>query len=151
MATAAAPVSEPAACECEGCRAACETRPGFFRADEIEPLAHVLGLSVDEMVKRHLQFDYFEHHEIADGEEVRMLVPRLKGHVGGSRIPWWPTGRCHWFVDGKCAIHTKGKPAECRGLGHIDGADVSADRVAIVRTWLDRQDWVRALMEKHLP
>lgn len=126
-------------CSCTGCQEACQRRPGFFTADQIEPLAKNLGLSLKELIREHLQFDYWSGGEL---EETHMLVPRYLGQMGGSDVPWWPVGTCHWFVDGKCQIHSLGKPAECRALGHIDGKNVSADREAIVRTWVDKQDWV---------
>lgn len=136
----------PPACQCESCRAACQRRPGFFTADQIEPLAGKLGLSIEEMFRDHLQVDYWSGGDL---EDTYMFVPRYAGMAGGSDVPWWPTGTCHWFVDGKCQIHALGKPAECRGLGHINGELVTADREAIVRTWVDKQDWVRKLQESH--
>lgn len=130
----------PGECSCQDCKNACAHRPGFFRREQIEPLANALNLTVPELVQKHLQVDFFSGDDV---EDVCMLVPRLKGERGGTQIDNDPRGVCHWFVDGKCRIHQLGKPAECAELVHgPDGQQVKVDRVAIARTWVGQEEFI---------
>lgn len=134
-------------CACHHCRAACSRRPGFFRRQQIEPLAVRLNMTVQEFAKAHCQVDFFTStkHKLID---ICMLVPRLKGYPGGSQIPGDPRGVCHWLIKGRCTIHTLGKPAECAELTHVPGSTedyVDMDREAMAATWLGAQPWIEEL------
>lgn len=129
-------------CSCASCQQACAYRPGFFRRDQIEPLATALNLSVPELVRKHLQVDFFSGKG-TDYEDVAMLVPRLKGERGGTQIDEDPRGVCHWLIDGKCQIHTLGKPAECAQLHHgPNGEHLKGDRDAIASTWVGAEEFI---------
>jgi hypothetical protein len=129
-------------CSCKDCQSACAFRPGFFRRDQIEPLAAALNLSVPELVRKHLQVDFYSG-EGTDYEDTAMLVPRLKGERGGTQIDQDPRGVCHWLINGRCQIHNLGKPAECAELGHgEDGKRLKGDRDAIAATWKGAGEWI---------
>jgi len=133
------------ACTCAGCQQACAYRPGFFRREQIEPLAAALGLTVPELVRKHLQIDFWAGPE-TDHEETMMLVPRLKGQRGGTQIGKDPRGVCHWLIAGRCAIHTLGKPAECVALQHNkDGGYLPVDRGGIAATWREHEEFIEAV------
>lgn len=113
------------ACSCDSCKAACSYKPGWFSPDQIEPLAANLGLTPQELFDQHLQVDWW-----VDDPDVFVLSPRLRHETGGSMMPVDSTGECHWFVDGKCAIHDLGKPFECQQLDHskVNHHEAAADR-----------------------
>jgi hypothetical protein len=128
------------------CQNACQHRPGFFRADQIAPLAKALNLTVKELFDQHLQVDCW------NGEpDIFLLIPRHQDKPGGSLVPFDPRGTCHWFVNGRCEIHTLGKPAECAELVHAPGGEYAqVDRQAIVDSWRDNQQMVRDLYGRDL-
>lgn len=127
-------------CTCNDCKSACMYRPGFFRREQIEPLAATLNLTLKELVQKHLQVDFFSVGEL---EDVMMLVPRLKGERGGTQIDMDPRGVCHWFVEGLCQIHDKEKPANCVELVHDEtGKYVEVDREAIAKTWVGQEAFI---------
>jgi hypothetical protein len=135
-------------CACQYCKEACSRRPGFFRRHQIEPLAAAHNMSVSEFARKHLQVDFFSSGK-SKLYDVCMLVPRLKGYPGGSLIPADPRGVCHWLIQGRCTIHTLGKPAECAELTHVPGSledYVDMDRDAIAATWVGAQLWIEALL-----
>lgn len=100
-------------CNCDKCAKACTVKPGWFTPDQIKPLAKALKLSQVELFRRHLQIDWWN-----DSPDVFVLSPKLVGEKGGTMFPGEPSGTCHWFKDGKCAIHSLGKPAECAFYHH---------------------------------
>ena len=134
-----------AACQCESCRGACENKPGWFAPKQIAPLARKLGLSQQQLFDRHLSVDWFED---PDGD-VFILSPKLKGKKGGEMCGGDPRGTCAWFMNGKCAIHEKGKPLECARLGHgPDGKMLSIKNEKIADMWRDpkQQKKIRKLL-----
>jgi hypothetical protein len=141
-------------CSCDSCKMACMHRPGFFRREQIEPLAKALNITVKELVHKHLQVDFYSGLYInPEGksvylDDVMMLVPRLKGHPGASQIDQDPRGVCHWFVKGRCQIHKKGKPAECAGLVHNDKDDYDTiDRAEVVSTWVGHEEFIEEITD----
>ncbi len=134
-------------CQCTTCKNACMYRPGFFRREQIEPLAVALNLTLKELVQKHLQVDFFSSGDV---EDVMMLVPRLKGERGGTQIDDDPRGVCHWFVNGLCQIHEKGKPANCVELVHDEtGKYVDVDREAIAKTWVGHEKFIEEVTDDH--
>lgn len=124
----------PDDCSCSKCQSACQHKPGWFTPDQIEPLANALSLTPEELFKQHLSVDWWERS--SEETDLFVLSPRLKHDSGGEMFPSDPSGECHWFQDGKCVIHGRGKPLECQQLGHApDGSQVGADYEAIAMTW----------------
>jgi hypothetical protein len=124
-------------CSCTACRNACQHKPGWFQPQQIKPLAEAMGLTVEELFKQHLQVDYWNGEE--DDPATFVLSPRLKDYEGGTMFPANPRGTCHWYEDGKCAIHTLGKPAECQQLGHEGTTAVRARHEATAQTWKSKR------------
>ncbi len=137
----------PGECSCDVCKNACQHKPGWFTPDQIQPLADNLGLTPSQLFKEHLGVDWFAD---SDGRpDVFVLSPKLKGTEGGEMFPGDPRGECHWYQDGKCAIHGIGKPLECLQLGHLtDGTLVYGTKLPLVDAWNnpDAQKLVRELL-----
>lgn len=104
-----------------------------------------MGISTKRLFKEHLQVDWW-----TGDPDTFLLAPRLDDEKGGRMYPPDPRGACHWYKDGKCAIHALGKPAECQGLGHKNGETVTADREEIVEAWKGEQQMVRDLYGSEL-
>lgn len=117
------------ACSCEICRGACEHKPGWFKPEEIAPLAAALGLTEQELFNQHLQVDWWNGTEETDWEEVFILSPAIIGGNPGDMFNSDPRGRCAWFTDGKCAIHKFGKPFECAAYHHDQPKDISSHKI----------------------
>lgn len=105
-------------CDCRVCQGACEHKPGWFAPDQIAPLADRLGITVEELFKKHLSVDWWCGDSLTDYDDVFVLSPKLAGTDGGDMFPGDPRGVCHWFKDGKCQVHALGKPAECAFTHH---------------------------------
>jgi Fe-S-cluster containining protein len=114
------------ACECLACRGACEHKPGWFKPDEIAPLAAALGITEKELFDKHLQVDWWEGDEDTDYEDVFVLSPAVVHGLPGTMFGSDPRGTCVWFKEGKCAIHEQGKPFECAAYHHSDDPKAGA-------------------------
>jgi Fe-S-cluster containining protein len=108
------------ACSCQGCQGACEHKPGWFKPDEIAPLAAALGISEQELFDKHLMVDWWGADSDTDYNDVFVLSPAIVNGIPGEEFASDPRGTCRWFVDGKCAIHDQGKPFECAAYHHSD-------------------------------
>lgn len=111
-------------CSCKACVASCHKKPGMFLPEQIQPLADVLGLSFEELVKTRLMV---ESGDRTDGGKVFLLSPKT---VGGHRF-----GTCTFLKDERCEIHELGKPHQCAMATHKDGADLNE----ILAAWLPYQ------------
>lgn len=119
-------------CQCQICQGACRQKPGWFTPDQIEPLAQSMGLTVQQLFDEHLQIDWWTDSP----KNIYILSPRGEHGRGGTMFSTNPRAQCHWFQDGKCAIHTLGKPFECREMTHDSNDRVSvADHESVAMTW----------------
>jgi hypothetical protein len=135
------------ACQCSRCQSACSHKPGWFRPEQIAPLARRMGLTVQELFDRHLSVDWWNGTEEMNGEDIFVLSPRLVGRTGGEMFPAEPHGVCHWFKDGACGIHKLGKPDECAFAHHaLEGDVMSANRFEIVKSWMPKQRRIQELL-----
>ena len=58
-------------CTCGKCIGYCEKTPGWFRPEEISPLAKFLEMSIEEVFKKHLIADFW----ITDSGRIYVLSP----------------------------------------------------------------------------
>lgn len=101
-------------CSCEKCRSACKYKPGWFMPDQIKVLANNMGITIEELFKTKLAVDWWEAGDDCDND-IFVLAPVLKSEKAGTEYLPNPRGRCVFFTDdGKCEIHKKGKPFECK-------------------------------------
>lgn len=121
------------ACECSVCRGACEHKPGWFKPEEIAPLAEAMGVTEQELFDNHLQVDWWNGDEATGYEDVFVLSPALVGEAG-DMFDRDPRGRCHWYVAGKCAIHELGKPFECAAYHHTE-KDIKPRHRGVAVAW----------------
>lgn len=112
-----APANE---CTCTACVGACENKPGWFKPDQIEPLAKALGLTEQELFDRHLMVDYWAADFDLSEDDVFILSPAIVGGTPGEEFDRDPRGKCAWLKDGRCSIHELGKPFECAAYHHTD-------------------------------
>lgn len=111
------------ACSCAKCAGACEHKPGWFKPEQIAPLAEALGLSEQELFDKHLQVDWYEAED--DEGDIFVLSPAVVDGDAGDMFDGDPRGVCRWFIEGKCAIHDLGKPFECAAYHHTDTNDAA--------------------------
>ena len=131
-------------CQCDHCRSACEHQPGWFLPGEVEVLAKALGITVQELFDKHLIVDRWLEF---DKEDTLVLMPRPLDYDGGDYFHAFITKHvCHWYVDGKCQVHTLGKPAECAALGHEPEDFLS--HLYIKTAWDKHQDFIHKLIEE---
>jgi hypothetical protein len=134
-------------CDCAECRLACEYKPGWFHPDEIAPLAARLGLTVEQLFRKHLSVDWWAGDAMTGGRDVFVLSPRLHSDAGGDMFAANPHGRCHWYKDGRCAIHESGKPAECAFAHHdVSHAEYLRHRLGLVAAWAKQQTLIARLL-----
>lgn len=127
-------------CECETCRRACTVKPGWFMPGEAEILAGNMNLTLQELFDNHLQVDFW-----ASGDDsIFVLSPATTSGVRGAEFPFDATGRCAFFVEGRCAVHTAGKPFECAMLSH-DGAENRRHR-EVADAWKAHQNQITDLL-----
>jgi hypothetical protein len=62
----------------------------------------------------------------------------------GREYPGDPVGRCHWYREGRCAIHTLGKPLECARTHH-DQPGIEL-HLAMAQAWSAHQEMIRELL-----
>ncbi len=86
-------------------------RSGWFLPNQISDLLNFFKVkTVDDLLKTgKLAIDWWSDD---DKDEVHVLVPNLKGN-DDHFIPFNPSGKCIFFIDGKCEIE-QCKPYECR-------------------------------------
>ncbi len=137
---------EPPACTCATCQSYCARKPGWFRPDEIAPLAANLGLTVQQLFDQHLAVDLWTAKPDTDEVDIFVLAPRTTYQKGGDTYGLNPLGRCHWLIEGRCAIHEAGKPFECR-MAHHDNGPIGRRIHAEARdAWRDHQQMIAGLL-----
>ncbi len=125
-------------CECDDCRAACRTAPGWFTPQQIPRLARHLDLSIDETFRRYLAIGVTH---LADGTRRLGVMPhKLRdGKKPGSR---WTLaeiaapGRCVFYDRGRCTIYPA-RPDECARMMHDRGDRTLRIRRRIVEKWTE--------------
>ena len=87
------------ACKCDKCSHGCSMGSGFLSDDDVKPLAQFLGVSEEELKKKHL-----EEVELFHLKRFRPTLIRSDNK---------PYGVCSFFSDGKCSVHSV-KPLHCK-------------------------------------
>jgi len=139
-------MSAPIGCSCQGCTAACVSKPGWFAYSEAEHVAKLLDMPLELFFKMYLAVDWYEP-EGAIQEDVFVLAPVIVGENAGDMYPADPRGRCV-FLDhmNRCKIHAV-KPRECREMLHSDTRKQMEDRkIAITLTWQGHEDQIKKLL-----
>lgn len=130
-------------CSCNDCKAACEFKPGWFKPGEAEKVAEYLGLTMEELFKTKLGVDWYEN--LGDGD-VFVLAPAITTMTPGSEYPSNPRGRCIFFKDGLCSIHSV-KPFECRESHHSDSAEnIRVRHREAAESWIDEQGQIKDIL-----
>lgn len=139
-------------CQCDECRAACERKPGFFLPGEAEILAANMGLTLQELFDRHLMVEQIPLTDDIFGKYVGVLSPAVVGREPGTRFPFLePRGTCVFFQNGRCTVHVKGKPHECRVTIHHSAQSGRETRRDYAADWLPHQATIAPLLRAHVP
>lgn len=107
-------------CACDQCKGGCTNIPGWFKPDELEPLATAMGMTLQYLFDRHLALDFWGRSE-DEGGHIWLVTPGRGMQLRGHEVPWNPRGVCTFYRgDGTCSIHEHGKPYECKMAHHED-------------------------------
>ena len=87
------------ACSCEQCNHGCKLGSGFLAKGDKEKIASFLKIDVKELEKK-----YLEKLRLLNKDMFRPKLERKNG---------MPFGKCNFFKDNKCSIHSV-KPLECK-------------------------------------
>ncbi len=127
-------------CSCPDCQGACKNVPGWFLPGEADSLAAAMGIPLQQLFDEKLSVNWWVEDD--ECKESFVLSPAIVGSPAGEEFPGNPHGTCIFFRDGRCAVHTLGKPHECAALTH-DGKAIHAD---VARAWLPHQQQITNLL-----
>ena len=113
-------------CDCKRCKSACKQKPGWFKPEQIGPLAKNMGISVRELFDKYLAVDWYGG-EVRD-KDIFLLAPALKSRSTEKMYPMDPRGECVFFNKDKCDIYDRGKPFECTEYNHNDSMQQTVER-----------------------
>jgi len=121
-------------CTCETCKGACRVKPGWMLPNDIPKMASFLGVSEEQLARKHLGVDYWMDKN--DTKVVFVLAPRTEKIGPGQVYPMEPCARCLFFTDDeRCAVHPA-KPHECRQWIHGEKQRrIQERKQGIVRVW----------------
>lgn len=127
-------------CQCEHCKNACKSCPGWFLPGEAEAAATHMGLSLQDFFDKYLGVNWWE-----GDDPIFVLAPALVGEDTGTEYPGDPRGTCVFFnKDGLCDIH-KVKPYECAEL-LCDDPNAQKRHEFIATQWEVHQDQISELL-----
>jgi hypothetical protein len=112
------PTSE---CTCDKCNGFCTYRTCWGTPDDIKKI-------IDAGYADRLMLDWWQGYEL----EILVIVPALEG-CEGSVAPFDPRGRCTFFKDERCEIHSI-KPIEGK-ISHHSGTSDYNIHEKIVELW----------------
>lgn len=92
-------------CSCTACKHGCKMGSGFLAADDFEPLARAMSVSIAELKKK-----YLERRMLFNKEAWRPKLIRKKHPTTGKKVPY---GACIFYKNGMCSVHDA-KPLECK-------------------------------------
>ena len=126
-------------CQCDKCKTACRTTPGWFLPGEAEVLAEHMGVSLQQVFDEYLAVNwYYGDHT------TFVLAPALVGSNAGEEYPADPRGTCIFLSgDALCKIHPV-KPHECAAQS-CKAFDEDLHE-AIATAWKPRQKQIVALL-----
>jgi len=119
----------------------CKSSPGWFAPGEVEAAAALLGLSPDELVRRHLIIDDVE----VDGERVFVFAPVKLARDGRPALPPGSRadalyralrGPCVFYDGAGCGIYGA-RPLECQRYVCTNKPADNIDHETIARLWKD--------------
>lgn len=118
-------------CNCQSCQDACNHKPGWMKFGDEVILAKFLKLSVKELFEKHLLVVWWN-----DGEKDYFgLAPNIVGRNPGQMESYDPRGKCKFFEDGKCNIHSA-SPFECQKYIHTDTREMAvANKEEAAKSW----------------
>ena len=136
-------------CACDSCQNFCRQKPGWFVPEQIEPLAHKLGIPIEDLFRRYLTIDAALVQDRGQMKAIYVLAPAIGEKSGGISTPS-ARGTCVWLKEGQCQIHDT-KPRECGLVDHAtSGTQGDLIRAAILKRWVPHKGLVQQLYGKKL-
>ena len=136
-------------CECNTCRNACKSKPGWFLPSQIPTVAEFLKITEQELFDNYLCVDFYKKTD----EEYYVLSPGLVSGPTGSMFPTLPVGTCIFYKNKRCMIHPVA-PHECQLYLHDSDDLVIKDRhYKVAKSWQNKNNYLTQLLGKqpHLP
>lgn len=133
-------------CSCNTCKNACRCKPGWFKPEEVEIAAKFMGLDVKTFFNKYLAVDWWEN-----GNDIFILAPAIIGYEG-KMYPAEPRGKCIFFKDEKCIIHSV-HPYECKEYTHnCKNIEIQNRHKEVSKLWdkEEYQEWIEELL-RHKP
>ena len=129
-------------CDCNICKNACKTKPGWFKPGEAEKVAEYLNIPMLDLFNNYLAVDWFS----GEGENYYPLSPSAKTNLPGEMWPYNPRGECIFYKQGKCSIHPVA-PFECRAYTHADTSEEAIKRHGeTAKEWKNSHDYLENLL-----
>jgi len=110
-------------CQCKLCRSACESKPGWFKPDQIEAVMKYFKVKT---VKDLLGKDKFAIDWWCGDRNILILAPNIKGN-DCIQYPNDPRGECVFYKNEKCEIYDI-RPFECAVHIHSEAEERSEER-----------------------
>lgn len=114
-------------CSCVECCSACKSYPGWMNFEEAKK-------AIDAGLANKLMLDYYTPDaRYGNSENIWVLCPAIVGYEGKEAASW-PEGKCTFFKNKKCTIHSSGfKPQQCRST--FICKNEGDDKKAFLPTW----------------
>ena len=129
-------------CDCNTCKDACKIKPGWFKPGEAEKVAEYLGISLQDLFNEYLAVDWYQN----EADETFVLSPATNNCQTGGMFPFNPKGRCVFFENEKCKIHSVA-PFECREYYHNQSHKECTDRHEDVsKEWTNKKEYMSELL-----
>jgi hypothetical protein len=129
-------------CDCNVCKGVCMIKPGWFKPGEVEKVSDFLGITMQELFDEYLAVDWYQNK----GDEIFVLSPATSNCQTGEMFPFNPKGRCVFFDNGKCKIHSFA-PYECREYYHDQTHLECINRhKEVAKMWVDKKEYLGNLL-----
>ena len=126
-------------CQCDKCKTACRTTPGWFLPGEAEALADYMGMPLKQVFDEYLAVNWFVGPPM-----VFALAPALVEYDAGEEYPADPRGTCVFLSDEDlCKIHPV-KPHEC-AVQSCKTYDKNLHE-AVAKAWIPHQKQIVELL-----
>lgn len=107
---------------------------------EAEGLAANMGVTLKELFETRLGVEWETTVEMG---RIFALSPAIVGMKAGGKFPEDRRfGTCVFLEDGRCEIHTMGKPYDCAMATHAPAGDMAPS----IAAWIPYQDQIRELL-----
>jgi len=101
-------------CSCDTCKGACGYKPGWLKFGDEKIISEKMNISVKQLFDKYLLVDWWADNK---GKDYFGLSPSVTRLTPGKMFDYNPTGKCIFYKDGLCDIHSV-SPFECQKYIH---------------------------------